>query len=390
MLTRSYALYVWVALVAAFIGRYFQWRAFRGPDIADDIEPTFAVAKGGGFAVLIATCFIYLTKLPFFSWAGIAPELWNNTSLHAHFGGGLFVFAMIHATAHFVWQGADVVSLKTDNTTVDVSSQYELSAAWQTGTGLTLVVIIVAISFTASRRLQFPDNYRRFLNVHSLYYLYLPVLIMHVPYRVYVLGVIAGLFLIHEGLKVRFTQTGDLARCDHIGSQTSRLVMNRSTSGREESVLKMTAGTYYKICVPEIARNEWHPFSLATSASGIREEFFVQDLGKWTSEIRELLKKPKEELSLADLKFSIMGPYYAPAVGATREKRCVGVHACSVWERPGRTGAWVCMHAPGSDRGEPVCGCACMLRVGATGQKRCVVRMLPMNFNGNPCGLCCL
>jgi len=318
-----YPICVWILLLAAFIGRYFQWRNLNGPDVNDDVEVSIAVAKGAGFAILLATCFIYLTKLPFFAWAQIVPLLWNNTSLHAHFGGGLFVFAVIHVVAHFVWQEERAFTTKTDNSTADVSSKYELSAAWLTGTGLVLFAIILAISFTASRRLQVPENYRRFLKVHYLYYLYLPILIMHVPYRTYVLGVIAGCFVVHEFMKVRCTQTGDLTRCDLIGSQTSRLVMN--TSKPPVSTLKKVAGTYYKINIPALSQTEWHPFSLATSTSGIREEFFVQNLGKWTEGLQTLLRKPKEDH--AKLKLSIMGPYYAPAVQATTEKKAFCVAA---------------------------------------------------------------
>eukprot|EP00729_Bicosta_minor_P020768 gene20768-19079_t len=132
---RSPGFVVWTLLIAAFVGRLFQWRKANGQATSD---LAIAVAKGAGFAILLATCFIYMTKLPLFAWIRIFPSFWDNTSFHAHFGVGLFVFTVVHVAAHFSWQGVNAFTTRTDASTADVSSKYNLSAAWLTGTGLVM------------------------------------------------------------------------------------------------------------------------------------------------------------------------------------------------------------------------------------------------------------
>ena len=314
----------WCALLAAFVGRYFQWKAKNGPNVDDDIETSVAVAKAAGFAILIATCFIYLTKLPMFAWLRVLPTIWNNTTFHAHCGVGLTLFTIVHVAAHFTWQGKNAFTTKTDNSTADVSSVYDLSAAWLTGTGLVMTVIIFAIALTATRRRQQPANYRRFLNVHYLYYIYLPVLIMHVPYRIYVLGAVLGLFILHEIIKAQLTATGNLAKCSLIGTSTSRLLMDMDAKWGWNLIGSMP-GSYYKIKIPALSSVEWHPFSLVTSRSGIQPEFFVEALGKWTSDLKTLMGLPAEELKTVEMQFQ--GPFYAPAVNVVGEKRPICVAA---------------------------------------------------------------
>lgn len=315
----------WCILVAAFVGRFFQWKEENGPNVDDDIEAAVATAKAAGFAILLATCFLYLTKLPLFAWMRFVPSFWNNTNFHAHCGVGLTLFTLVHVAAHFTWQGRNAFTTKTDNTTADVSSEYDLSAAWLTGTGLVMTAIILAIGATATRRRQHPANYRCFLNVHYLYYIYLPVLCMHVPYRLYVLGVVLGLFIVHEIAKHKLTVTGNLSKCSVIGSSTSRLLMDTSWEDTSWNLLGSMPGSYYKVKIPLLSSVEWHPFSLATSRSGIQPEFFVESLGQWSGELKALLAHPAAKLE--DVEMLFQGPYYAPTVNAVGEKRPVCVAA---------------------------------------------------------------
>jgi hypothetical protein len=48
-------------------------------------------------------------------------------------------------------------------------------------------------------------------------------------------------------------------------------------------------GTYYELCVPAVAKTEWHPFSLTTSELATHEEFLLKDLGQWTTKVGQLL-----------------------------------------------------------------------------------------------------
>lgn len=318
---RSPGFVVWTLLIAAFVGRLFQWRKANGQATSD---LAIAVAKGAGFAILLATCFIYMTKLPLFAWIRIFPSFWDNTSFHAHFGVGLFVFTVVHVAAHFSWQGVNAFTTKTDASTADVSSKYNLSAAWLTGTGLVMAAIIAAITISATRRRQQPESYRRFLNVHKLYYVYLPILVMHVPYRTYVLGVLLGLFALHECIKMSVTKTGNLKECSVVGSSTTRVVMENDSLGW--GLLGTIPGSFYKVKVPALGTLEWHPFSLATSRSGLQPEFFVESLGAWTKQLKATVSKstPAER---KQLKMQFQGPFYAPAVNIVGQLRPVCIAA---------------------------------------------------------------
>jgi hypothetical protein len=349
-LLRKPAAGVWLLLAAAFVGRLFQFQyresaseagviVGNGGSYDDDesnamalvrgVESTknnwaVAVAKGAGFAILVATCFIYLSKHPLFAWIRIAPSFWDNTPVHAHFGVGLFVFTIIHVCAHFSWQGMGAFTTDTSNSTTDVSTHYNLCAAWLTATGLVMTLIIVAITLTATRRRQHMTSYRSFLKVHYLYYLYLPVLIMHVPYRMYVLGVVLALFIVHECMKMRVTVSGNLKECGIVGASTTRVVMDNADL--KWSLLGSIPGAFYKVKVPSLGLLEWHPFSLATSRSGLQPEFFVESLGTWTRQLQKVVSttSPSER---ENIEMHFQGPFYAPAVNVVEQRRPVCIAA---------------------------------------------------------------
>jgi hypothetical protein len=81
---------------------------------------------------------------------------------------------------------------------------------------------------------------------------------------------------------------------------------------------KMTyPGSYYRIKIPALSVNEWHPFSLAGSTSSHHLTFFIASAGDWTRELHKLVSDPvKRQTTLVQ----VQGPFLAPASQALVRK----------------------------------------------------------------------
>lgn len=137
-------------------------------EAANGFPTDVSVAKGCGFVVTAATTLVYITKLSPLCW--FLPDsvgfICAYTSLHAHIGVIMFVFGMAHTIA---WLTHTAV--------------WQLFPVRTTACELVLLFIMLAMTMTATKRLNTPTDYFPFLQMHKLIYVYLPVLIAHVPKR---------------------------------------------------------------------------------------------------------------------------------------------------------------------------------------------------------------
>lgn len=72
------------------------------------------------------------------------------------------------------------------------------------------------------------------------------------------------------------------------------------------------AGQYIFICIPELTRFQWHPFSLSSSPNQDIVSIHIRVLGDWTSQLLDLVKP--EGPAGKSIKILMEGPYGEPAI----------------------------------------------------------------------------
>ena len=101
----------WIILTAIAVGRAVQHHQTQSDpsaegarSSAEDADPTvmLSVARGAGFALMVAFPAVYLTRLHlvaycFWAWFRYIA---TSTVLHAHIGASILVAAVVHSVAH--------------------------------------------------------------------------------------------------------------------------------------------------------------------------------------------------------------------------------------------------------------------------------------------------
>lgn len=157
-----------------------------------------------------------------------------------------------------------------------LSAAQVLMMLWHTGVGFTgtalvLLLMIIGLGYALRKRNGPPmlllRGFELFYITHRLTPIYAAVMIAHAPSCRYWLLPPLGLLML-EWLKrcvsARVHSSYPVvARCH--ASRVTELVLKRP-----EYMSSYEAGSYIKICIPELSSWEWHPFSL-TSAPGKRD-----------------------------------------------------------------------------------------------------------------------
>ena len=145
---------VWWTIVAAIVvGRaclHHQEHSYRD-DAGTELSPTVAlsIAKGTGFALLVAFPAVYATRLHLIAYCFWTWLRWlaTSTALHAHVGASIFVAGVVHSVAHFA---------KGENGAAPLLADAQLQT---TLTGCGLLLIVVTMSLPAFRRVSNPAAY---------------------------------------------------------------------------------------------------------------------------------------------------------------------------------------------------------------------------------------
>jgi hypothetical protein len=82
-------------------------------------------------------------------------------------------------------------------------------------------------------------------------------------------------------------------------------------AGEAQGKFQYKAGQYIFVCIPEIAKLEFHPFSLSSAPYEDEVCISIRDLGDWTSKLYELAEgagADGKEVSCAKIQESIVIP----------------------------------------------------------------------------------
>lgn len=278
------------------------------------LSPDICIAKGCGFAITVTTTLVYLTKLSPLCW--FLPDsigfVCSYTSLHAHLGVIMCAFGMVHTVAG-----------------LSHTAVWHMFSARTTTCGIVLFCIILAMTLSATKRLNSSRDYFPFLQTHKLSYIFLPVLLAHVPKRLYAYLPIFVLWACCELWKFRNTEKKYLcAKSKGLGESGCMLVLPRSVKSAR---MVRPAGSYFLINVPSISEFDWHPFSVTSHTVAPIDEFLISNVGRWTRQLTSTITRNVENTDPTATKVPvyIQGPFWSPAVKSLRESAplliCSGV-----------------------------------------------------------------
>jgi predicted ferric reductase len=138
-----------------------------------------------------------------------------------------------------------------------------------------------------------------------LYVLWFVLAIAHAPSFAFWAGVPIVGFLVEQ--IVRVSRRG--VECTIAKREPLRAGVTRLEIERPEG-FSFRPGDYCFVCIPSLARHEWHPFTISSAPEQGRLVFHVRSLGDWTGALRrsaELPDAPRDDAALLD------GPYGSPS-----------------------------------------------------------------------------
>ncbi len=233
-------------------------------------------------------------------------------ALHRGLGHVLFVLALVHASSISVSyaMGHGLARL------VPLLSETRIGI-----TGSLLLLVFTVMWTFALERVRRGKRFELFYFTHLGYVLWLGLAMVHAPSFI-VLGALAALGLAIEHL-LRIARRGRPTLA--IGLAALRSGVTRVALERP-SGFRFRPGDYVFVCIPSIAKREWHPFTISSAPEADAIELHVRSLGNWTSALRRLAEQREKDAVKTALVVEIDGPYGSPTarIEGTRNVILVG------------------------------------------------------------------
>jgi len=205
-------------------------------------------------------------------------------------------------------------------------------------TGMALFVVLVLMAYTSRHG---SGKFERFWNVHNCgMWLWVAILFFHgtqdwfgigFPLVVPVCTLPATMYLLDRFLRVlryylfkgRVGIVSVVIRPGKDGGPGN--AMTAIEISKPPLLWSLQEGMYAYLCIPEISRWQWHPFTICSCREDDTVDFIIQGLGDWTKSLAQRcldLRKGGEPPAVA-----LDGPYAAPVTTALASKILIAVGA---------------------------------------------------------------
>lgn len=282
----------WVVLLTIYLvanALAFWWALSSYRDAG--AHPLVQVARGCGACLNLNAALIFVPMMRrALSWVGRTRVgrllIDDHVAFHRLVGSAAFYFAIAHTIAHalnYARGEGVVVGLGT----------------FAGATGAVLLVVHAIMWVFASEGVRRRGRFELFRLTHALYPLWALLILLHGPVMWLWIGVPLAFFVLDRASRVVHSVR---AEAEPLASRVTRLVMPRP------SELRFEAGDYAFLRVAELAKSEWHPFTISSAPE--REDeltFHVRTAGDWTGALRELAEAGES------FEVDIDGPYGTPS-----------------------------------------------------------------------------
>ena len=229
------------------------------------------------------------------TWLGRFAPLDDAIDFHRIVGHTLFAMAVGHA-------GASAFAYSLGHTSDSVIRVFGTARGL---TGGALLIVFAVMWVTALAFVRRKQSFELFYFTHLLYVVWFGLAVAHAPSFLFWAGVPILGFLIEQLLRLRRrARASAVLASEALRSGVTRLEVARPSGFR------FGPGDYAFIRIPQIARHEWHPFTISSAPERDTLSFHIRSLGNWTAALRALAERPEGASFLA---IHIDGPYGSPS-----------------------------------------------------------------------------
>jgi predicted ferric reductase/Ca2+-binding EF-hand superfamily protein len=298
--------FLWVlATGGVFVHAMLSGVATDAPDPAARLGHALGrCADLNGALILLPMMRRLLTRLRA-SFLGKVLPIDDAIDFHRVVGHALFFFAVAHSLAFIVayLRGHAMLGM--------------LFSHLRGGTGIVLLGIFAIMWICSLSFIRRSSRFELFYFTHLLYVAWFALAIVHAPTFAYWAGVPIAGFLIEWLLRrvKRFKKT-KITSMRALRSGVTALELEKPAG------FDFSPGDYVFLRVPEIARHEWHPFTLSSAPESDKLTVHVRSLGNWTAALRRIAEGKHGEL-----RASIDGPFGSPTAHIFEAKNAVLIGA---------------------------------------------------------------
>ncbi len=228
-------------------------------------------------------------------------------TVHKAIGHVLFAAGLFHTAAHFVnySRGPGIVT-----------------GVFMTGpgrTGLLLLLVATVMWALALPQIRSRKHFELFYGAHMLYLAWFVLMLLHGPrFWAYAIVPIVAFaldkLLRHPGRSSR----ARVVRLDGLGSGVTRLEVNPPPG------FAHSPGDYAFVRVAQIAKHEWHPFTISSAPGLPSVTFHIRSEGTWTRALRKLADASVDPQTL---EVNVDGPFGSPTAFALTSRCAVLIGA---------------------------------------------------------------
>ncbi len=227
---------------------------------------------------------------------------------HRLVGNAMFAFALLHTGAYLVNYAADP--------TVTVAGELLSTVPGLSGVSLLVVFTVMWVFSRAGVRRR--CRFELFSRTHVLYVGWLVLALVHAVSFWKWVGVPLVGFSVEQALRIaRRANRVEVIGADTLCSHVTRLEISRPRGFRHR------AGDYLLLRIPEVARRQWHPFTVSSAPERDRLTVHVRALGDWTTALGRLVEQRPAGRPGAPLLAWVDGPYRAPAADVLESRHAV-------------------------------------------------------------------
>jgi predicted ferric reductase len=239
------------------------------------------------------------------TWLGRVIPVDDAVDFHRVVGHSLFFMSLFHAAAFLT---AFAVGHSS-------ASLGQFLSARRGATGIALIAVFSVMWVCSLSFVRRSQRFELFAYTHWLWVAWFALAIAHGPKFGFWVGVPLLGFLIEQAL--RWRRRAPAAAIDSsrpLRSGVTRLAIARPPGFR------FGPGDYAFLCVPAIARHEWHPFTISSAPERPELTFHVRSLGNWTAALR---RRAEEAPDAPGLVAYVDGPYGSPSAHIFESKYAV-------------------------------------------------------------------
>ncbi len=246
-------------------------------------------------------------------WLGRVLPVDEALGFHRLVGYSLVVLSVLHGLAFacsypFGHPGSSVTKLLLE-------TERGFSGSW-------LLAVLLVIWFFARSAVRRSEQFELFYLTHLLYVVWFVVLIVHAPAFLLWGAVPLSAFFVEQAWRVRNRgRDSRIVSAQALRSGVTRIAL-QAPGG-----FSYRAGDYVFLCIPAIARHEWHPFTISSAPESRELTVHVRSLGNWTGALRRYAERADADGSASSLPVRIDGPYGSPSTHIFQSRYAVMIGA---------------------------------------------------------------